>query len=182
MVIALNKPAGYLSTCKRAGSRSPTVLDLVPVEARLFPIGRLDRESSGLLLLTNDGEFAHRIMHPRFGCDKEYLVRVQAPLDASQLKRLRSGVVLDDRLAKPLAVHTSSAAAFRITLEEGRKREVRRMIEAVGAIVVELCRIRVGPFYLEDIPSGRWRRLTETEVEELCGYHRDTLGKKSLSG
>ncbi len=182
IVIALNKPAGYLSTCKRAGSKSPTVIDLISVEARLFPIGRLDRESSGLLLVTNDGEFAHRIMHPRFGYDKEYLVHVQAPLEPSQLNRLRGGVVLDGRLAKPLAVHPSSAAAFTMILEEGRKREVRRMVEAVGATVVELCRIRVGSFSLKDIPSGRWRRLTEREVEELCNYRRDASGKKSLSG
>jgi len=182
IVIALNKPAGYLSTCKRAGSKSPTVFDLVPIETRLFPIGRLDRESSGLLLLTNDGEFAHRIMHPRFGYDKEYLVHVQAPLEALQLKRLRGGVVLDGRLAKPLAVRATSAMAFMMTLEEGRKREVRRMVEMVGATVVELCRIRVGPFYLKDIPSGRWRRLTETEVEELCSYHRNASGRKSPSG
>jgi pseudouridine synthase len=172
IVIALNKPAGYLSTCKRTSSKNPTVLDLVPAEARLFPIGRLDRESTGLLLMTNDGELANRIMHPRFGYDKEYLVRVQERLSTTQLKRLRDGVWLDDRIAKPLAVHPARVSGYTITLQEGRKREVRRMVEAVGATVVELHRIRVGSFHLKDIPSGRWRKLTKSEVEELRDYRR----------
>lgn len=174
IVIALNKPAGYLSTCSSTSGKGPTVLDLVPSRVRLFPVGRLDRESSGLLLLTNDGALANRIMHPRFGYDKEYSVRVWKPLETPQWERLGRGVPLNNRMAKPLALRRVNATTFLITMGEGRKREIRRMVKAVGNAVVELHRIRIGPLSLGNIPSGHWRKLTATEVERLCDYRRET--------
>lgn len=172
IVIALNKPVGYLSTCKSGSAKDPTVLDLVPSGVRIFPVGRLDRDSSGLLLLTNDGELANRIMHPRFHCDKEYFVRVQKPLQAAHWDMLRNGIVLNGRLAKPLALHPRSATTFTITMGEGRKREIRRMVKAVATTVVELHRIRIGPLSLGNILPGHWRKLTPAEIEELRDYHK----------
>jgi 23S rRNA pseudouridine2605 synthase len=174
IVIALNKPAGYLSTCSAMGGKNPTILDLVPSRVRLFPVGRLDRDSSGLLLLTNDGPLANRIMHPRFGYDKEYSVRVWKPLETLQWERLRRGVLLNGHTAKPLALRRVNATTFLITMGEGRKREIRRMVKAIGNAVVELHRIRIGPLSLGDIPPGHWRKLTATEIEELCSYRRET--------
>ena len=173
IIIALNKPAGYLSTCKSSGSKLPSVLELVPDETRLFPVGRLDRESSGLLLLTNDGELANRIIHPRFGWDKEYFVRVWKPFQSSQWKQLRNGIILDGRRAKPLALNEVNPTTFTITMGEGRKREIRRMVKAVGNAVVELHRIRIGPISLGKVPSGQWRRLRAIEIQKLLNYNRD---------
>ncbi|MBM3325114.1 MAG: rRNA pseudouridine synthase [Calditrichaeota bacterium] len=172
LVIALNKPAGYLCTCRSESVGRRTVVDLIPKGRRLFPVGRLDKESSGLLLLTNDGEFAHRIMHPRFGYDKEYLVRVRQELGTSQLKRIYQGISLDGHRMKPLDVRQRSASSIVITLGEGRKREVRHMMQAVGAQVLELCRIRIGPLRLGKLPSGQWRELSEKEIEKLLHYRQ----------
>ncbi|MFH1011523.1 MAG: pseudouridine synthase [bacterium] len=173
LVIALNKPVGYLCTCRLANPSQRTVLELIPKGMRLFPVGRLDKESSGLLLLTNDGEFAHHIMHPRFGYDKEYFVRVQEELGASQLRRIRQGIDLNGHLTKPLELRPLSASSIVITLGEGRKREIRHMVRAVGAQVAELRRIRIGPLRLGSLRPGQWRELGEKEIEKLLHYRRE---------
>lgn len=172
IVIALNKPEGYLSTCKSKNPEEKKVLDLVPLDMRLFPVGRLDRESSGLLLLTNDGELANRIMHPRFGFDKEYFVRVKKPLQPSQLETLATGIILDGRKAKPISLQPKGRRSFNIIMGEGRKREIRNMVKAVGAEVLELRRIRIGPLPLKKIPVGHWRELSAREIEQLLSYSR----------
>jgi 23S rRNA pseudouridine2605 synthase len=173
VVIALYKPVGYLSTSKSTKGKRPIVLDLVPNGMRLYPVGRLDLDSSGLLLLTNDGEFAHRIMHPRFGYDKEYFVRVHDALSATQFERLREGVSVNGRFVKPLALHRMNATSFKIVLGEGRKREIREMTRAVGGDVMELCRIRIGSLRLGRMHPGTWRELSEKEIEKLLNYRRE---------
>ncbi len=172
IVIALNKPAGYLSTCKTTKTKSPTVLDLIPNGTRLFPVGRLDRESSGLLLLTNDGELTNKILHPRFGFDKEYIVRVREPLTNAQMNRLRKGVQLDGHLVKPISLQVQGQTSYNIVLGEGRKREIRRMLKLVGSEVIQLHRVRIGPLKLGNIPLGKWRKLSKEEIKKLNDYSK----------
>ncbi len=172
IVMALNKPAGYLSTCKSTKTKSPTVLDLVPDGTRLFPVGRLDRESSGLLLLTNDGELTNKILHPKFGFDKEYIVHVREPLTKEQMNRLRKGVLLEGQLAKPISLHSKGQATYNIVMGEGRKREIRRMLKLIGSEVIQLHRVRIGPLKLGNIPLGKWRRLSKEEIKKLNDYSK----------
>ena len=172
IVMALNKPAGYLSTCKSTKTKSPTVLDLVPDGTRLFPVGRLDRESSGLLLLTNDGELTNKILHPRFGFDKEYIVRVREALTKEQMNRLRKGVLLEGQLAKPISLRSQGHFSYKIVMGEGRKREIRRMLKIVGSEVIQLNRVRIGPLKLGNIPLGKWRRLSKEEIKKLNDYSK----------
>ncbi|MBU1707350.1 pseudouridine synthase, partial [bacterium] len=172
IMIAVNKPAGYLSTCKTTKTKSPTVLDLIPDGTRLFPVGRLDRESSGLLLLTNDGELTNKILHPRFGFDKEYIVRVREPLTTAQMNRLRKGVQLDGHLVKPISLQVQSQTSYNIVLGEGRKREIRRMLKLVSSEVIQLHRVRIGPLKLGNIPLGKWRKLSKVEIKKLNDYKK----------
>jgi 23S rRNA pseudouridine2605 synthase len=138
---------------------------------RVFPVGRLDRETEGLLLVTNDGELANRLTHPRHGVEKEYLAEVDGAPTQRHLARLRRGVDLDDGPAKPRAVRTVSRAggrtALRLVMGEGRKREVRRMLDAVGLPVRRLVRLRVGPVKLGGLRAGEIRELTPDEVRDL---------------
>ncbi len=162
----LNKPAGVLSTAADPQGR-PTVTQLVPAEPRVFPVGRLDYRTEGLILLTNDGELAHRLMHPRFGIDKVYLVHVQGDPGRSALRRLREGVELDDGVTAPCKVARLAPGLLRVTIHEGRNRQVRRMCEAVGHPVKRLARTRIGPITDPRLPPGRWRRLSTAEVRAL---------------
>ncbi len=139
----LNKPAGVVSTSREPGSR-PAVVDLIRTTRRLYPVGRLDADSTGLILLTNDGELANRLTHPRYEVPRTYRARVRRTLDDSQLRRLRSGVKLDDGPTAPARVRRVSARVVELEIREGRNRQVRRMIEAVGNQVVELRRVRFG--------------------------------------
>jgi pseudouridine synthase len=170
--LALHKPAGYLSAVSDDRGR-PTVLALVPVELRvpgLHPVGRLDMDTTGLLLLTNDGGFTQRLTHPSHEVPKEYWLRSRPPLREPALEQLRRGVTIDGRLRPPAEVRAlppSSGYEVAITLREGRKRQVRRMVEAVGARVLELKRVREGPLALGDLPEGSVRRLSEREVALL---------------
>ncbi|MFW6078421.1 MAG: pseudouridine synthase [Gemmatimonadota bacterium] len=170
--IALHKPAGYISTRRDPRGR-PTVYDLVPEEfAGLFYVGRLDRDSEGLMLLTNQGGIANRLMHPRYGVDRVYRVTVDGPLAEDAVRRLLDGVELEDGPARAVRVERVPAegageATLRLTLREGRKREVRRMMRAIGRSVVRLVRERYGPIGLEGLESGGWRRLAEQEVAAL---------------
>lgn len=168
--LALNKPTGVVSTTSDPWGR-PTVANLLPATARLFPVGRLDADSEGLMLMTSDGELAHRLMHPRFGCSKEYLVLVRGRPGEATLERLRRGVLLEDGPTAPADVATTRTEAgrawLRITLREGRKRQIRRMLAAVDLPVERLRRVRIGPLRLGALPTGAWRPLSEPEVAAL---------------
>lgn len=165
-VWAVNKPAGVVSTAREPGRR-PAVVELVDSAARLYPVGRLDADSTGLLLLTNDGELANRLTHPRFEVEKAYRVELQRPPSEDDLRRLANGVELDDGLTAPARVRRLGECEIEIVLREGRNRQVRRMAEAVGNGVAALCRMRFGPIELGALLSGQARRLGEDEVGRL---------------
>ena len=162
----LNKPAGVVTTASDPQGRT-TVVDLVPPEPRVFPVGRLDAATEGLLLLTNDGDLAHRLTHPSFGVEKEYLAEVATPPTRGELRRLREGVDLDDGRTAPAKVTLVPPRAVRITIHEGRNRQVRRMLDAVGHPVVRLVRTRIGPLADRRLKPGDWRPLTHAEVRSL---------------
>lgn len=169
--LILNKPPGYLTTAKDPFGR-PTVMDLLPrPSTRLYPVGRLDLDTSGLLFFTNDGEMALALAHPRHLVEKVYLATVRGIPTGAELDRLAHGVCLDDGWTAPAQVAIerieSGHAIVEITLREGRKRQVKRMFEAVGHPVVALHRIKVGPLALGDLPPGQTRKLTETELAQL---------------
>ena len=168
VVYAVNKPKGVVSTASDTHGR-PTVVGLLPAEARrLYPVGRLDADSTGLLLLTNDGELANLLTHPRYGVEKVYRARVRpARISDRSLKALRDGVQLDDGPARAARVRALPGGVLEIALREGRKRQVRRMCEAVGHRVTELERVRFGPLQLRGLAPGAHRRLTGPEVERL---------------
>jgi 23S rRNA pseudouridine2605 synthase len=167
---ALNKPRGVVTTA-RDPHRRPDVSSFFPPGPRVFPVGRLDRETEGLLLLTNDGELANRVMHPRYGVEKEYLAEVEGTPGRRQVGRLVRGVRLDDGVARARSARLipgpSGRTAIRLVMTEGRKREVRRMLEELGLPVRRLVRTRVGPVRLARLRPGEVRPLTPTEVREL---------------
>ena len=167
-VWVVNKPAGVVSTAREPGGR-PAVVDLVETSARLYPVGRLDADSTGLLLLTNDGELANRLTHPRYEVPKTYRARLRAPVADRDLDRLRSGVELEDGPTAPTQVRRLGEREIEIVLREGRNRQVRRMVEAVGNRVAALRRIRFGPLGLGGLKEGAARRLSAEEVAELGG-------------
>jgi 23S rRNA pseudouridine2605 synthase len=162
----LNKPRGVVSTARDPQGR-PTVVELVPAEPRVHPVGRLDTDTEGLLLLTNDGELTHRLTHPSFGVDKEYLAEVEGQPSPAAVRRLRQGVELEDGPTAPAKVTVLAPNQLRITIHEGRNRQVRRMCEAVGHRVVRLVRSRVGPITDRRLGPGEWRELTAAEVRAL---------------
>jgi 23S rRNA pseudouridine2605 synthase len=162
----LNKPAGVVSTAREPGRRR-AVTDLVPSERRLYPVGRLDADSTGLILLTNDGELANRLMHPRYEVPRTYRARLRrVPTDA-ELRRLREGVRLDDGPTAPAKVRRVSARIIELTIREGRNRQVRRMAEAIGNEVVSLQRTCFAAVRLGDLPEGEARRLRDSELRRL---------------
>lgn len=162
----LNKPPGVLTTRHDPEGR-PTVIDLVPPEPRVFPVGRLDADSEGLLILTNDGQLAHRLMHPSMGVEKEYLAEVDGAPGPGALRRLREGVALDDGITAPARASSPGPGLVRITIHEGRKRQVRRMLSAVGYPVRRLVRLRIGPLSDRTLRPGQWRELSTEEVRAL---------------
>jgi 23S rRNA pseudouridine2605 synthase len=169
VVYALHKPAGYVSTAKDPQGR-PTVVSLIPSRERLYPVGRLDADTTGLLLLTNDGELAHRLTHPSFEVPRVYRAQVRnPPVREPALRMLRDGVLLDDGRTAPASARRIAPDRLEIVLHEGRKRQVRRMCEAVGHRVVRLERVAFGPLRLGDLPLGGHRRLSAAEVEQLRG-------------
>ena len=165
-VWAVNKPAGVTSTAREPGRRR-AVVELVDSAARLYPVGRLDVDSSGLILLTNDGELANRLTHPRYGVPRTYRVRLRRRASDRDLRRLRKGVELDDGPTAPARVRRRGPRAIEITIREGRNRQVRRMAEAVGNQVDELTRVGFGPLRLGRLRDGGVRRVSEADVERL---------------
>jgi 23S rRNA pseudouridine2605 synthase len=165
-VWAVNKPLGVVSTAREPGGRK-AVVELVDSPARLYPVGRLDADSTGLLLLTNDGELANRLTHPRYEVAKAYRVELKRPPSDADLRRLASGVELDDGPTAPADVRRLGKREVEIVLREGRNRQVRRMAEAIGNDVVALRRVRFGPVELGDLPEGGSRRLSPEEIERL---------------
>jgi 23S rRNA pseudouridine2605 synthase len=167
VVIVLNKPAGYLSSCRASREQGRLVTELVPGPERLFPVGRLDRETEGLLLLTNDGDLALKLTHPRYGKEKEYEAELDRDAGPEIAARLEKGVMLDDGPAHAIrAVHTGSCR-LRLVIAEGRKRQVRRMLAALGYEVLRLRRIRIAGLVLSGLEPGGWRKLSVREIETL---------------
>ena len=168
--LAVNKPMGYVSTARDPEGR-PTIVSLVRRKERVYPVGRLDWDTEGLLLLSNDGELTHRLTHPRYGVEKEYHALVGGYPNEAALRRLTGGVHLDDGWTAPAKVQRVRQDAqgiwLAVTLHEGRNRQVRRMLEAVGHPVRQLRRVRFGPVELGDLPSGSTRELEAAEVESL---------------
>jgi 23S rRNA pseudouridine2605 synthase len=169
--IALNKPRGVISTVDTPDTRK-TVRDLIPIDGHIYPVGRLDFDSEGLILMTNDGELANKITHPRYGHEKEYRVLIAKKPDDDQLSTWRRGVVLDDNVkTQPARVYTESEAGkgmwLRIIMHEGRKRQIRETGMKLGLPVVRIIRVRIGPIMLGTLKPGEWRYLTESEIREL---------------
>jgi 23S rRNA pseudouridine2605 synthase len=176
VVYAVNKPLGVVSTAKDTHSRQ-TVVSLVPDEPRrLYPVGRLDADSTGLILLTNDGALAHSLTHPSFEVPKAYRARVGGgPVGDAALRRLRQGVRLKDGMTAPARVRRVGRGVLEFTIHEGRNRQIRRMCEAVGHPVAELRRVAFGPLQLGALAPGSSRRLSETEVQRLHSLFKGTF-------
>lgn len=165
--ILLNKPRGYLSTAKDDRGRR-TVLDLVSeIEERIFPVGRLDFDSEGLILLTNDGDLMNKLLHPKFKIAKTYRIKFQGEVTEEKLNLLRSGVELDDGMTAPAEIFLLNSSTAEITIHEGRNRQVRRMFAAVGCEVKNLRRIKFANLTLKNLPLGKYRKLTQKEISEL---------------
>jgi 23S rRNA pseudouridine2605 synthase len=164
--VLLHKPAGVVTTVRDPQGR-PTVVGLVDHEQRLVPVGRLDADTTGALLLTNDGGLAHRLMHPRYEVDKVYVAEVEGNPGPDALRRLAERVVLDDGPTAPAVARSLGPGRVELTLHEGRKRQVKRMLEAVGHPVRRLHRSRYAGLDLRGLPAGRWRELSAEEIEQL---------------
>ncbi len=169
--LAYHKPIGEVTTVSDPEGR-PAVMDKFrDYPVRLFPVGRLDFDSEGLLLLTNDGDLMNRLLHPSREVSKVYLVRASNQVTEEELRRLATGVLIDGRMTSPARVrlirHETFATVLLISIHEGRNRQVRKMIEAIGHQVVSLKRVEFGPIALGDLPRGQWRKLTEKEIERL---------------
>ena len=167
LTIMLHKPAGFVSTRRDPRARD-TIFDLLPAKfSRLFNIGRLDAQTEGLLLLTNDGDLAQRLTHPRYEIEKEYEVILDRPWDPGLTSKLLRGIFLDGQRAQIAQLHSISPVHLRVVLAQGINRQIRRMFEAVGYSVKRLVRIRIGPVRLGDLPRGHWRALKKHELESF---------------
>lgn len=169
--IMLNKPKNYVTTVKDDFGR-PTVMELIKdINARMYPVGRLDFDTSGLLIMTNDGEFANMVMHPSHEINKAYIAKVAHPLTNDQLNMLRRGVSIDGVITAPAKaeniLNAKYGAEVKITIHEGKNRQVRKMLAEVGADVMSLKRISVGSLTLGNLPTGKWRHLSEAEINKL---------------
>jgi pseudouridine synthase len=165
LYIALNKPASYVTTCNQKNEK--IVVDLVNIPERVYPVGRLDKDSTGLLLMTNDGNLHHRLLHPSFDHEKEYAVTVATPISDSALKKMATGVTILGVRTRPAVIKRLSGRRFLIRLKEGRNRQIRRMVKTTGNRVTALKRIRFANIELGDLPEGAWRHLTEKEIGQL---------------
>jgi len=163
--IALNKPQGYVASCSQKGDK--IVLDLINIQDRVYPIGRLDKDSTGLLILTNDGELHHRLSHPSFDHEKEYEVAVVKPISDGALRKMAKGMPMMGTKTRPADVKRISSCVFYIVLKEGKNKQIRRMVRKMGNNVVRLKRIRISNIKLGNLSEGSWRYLTEKEKQEL---------------
>ena len=164
--ILLNKPRGYVCTAKDERGRN-TVLDLINISERVFPVGRLDLNSEGLLLLTNDGELSNALIHPKFKIDKTYRAKISGELTEEKLDKLRAGIELEDGLTAPAEIFLLEENLVEITIHEGRNRQIRRMFAAIGCEVKRLKRIKFADLTLEGVAVGKFRRLTSSEIKNL---------------
>ena len=168
--LLLNKPSGYLSTVKDNFNR-PKVLDLLGKEKKVFPVGRLDKDTQGVLILTNDGELTYRLTHPKFEIEKTYLVTVQGEIDQKILEKFKPGIKLEEgEIAKgegKIIRIGKEESVFELTLKEGRKREIKRMCQQVGLKVLHLVRVKFAHLSAKDLETGQWRYLTEKEIAQL---------------
>jgi len=167
--IALHKPEGVVTTASDQFNR-PTVMDYIPKDTHCYPVGRLDYDTSGLIILTNDGEFAQKLAHPKHGITKTYTAIIKGLPDDEQLKAFASGLMIEGRLTAPCEIEIIKKepnAKVRIKLGEGRNRQVRKMCEAIGHPVISLKRVEVGPVKLGSLPQGQWRYLTPAEIKGL---------------
>ncbi len=163
--IALNKPQDYVTSCSHPGEK--VVVDLVDISERIYPVGRLDKDSTGLLLLTNDGRIHHRLSHPSFDHEKEYDVTVARPISDGALKKMSAGLPLMGTTTRPARITRISPRRFRIVLQEGKNRQIRRMVRKVGSEVTRLQRKRFASIKLGNLPPGKWRYLSQSEKESL---------------
>jgi len=176
--VLFHKPQGVVTT-KSDRFADKTVWDCLPADLRcLNPVGRLDKDTTGLLLLTNDGDLAHRLMHPSFDVDKVYRAHLDRPLRPADQKKLEKGVILDGALTLPCRMRSLEAATVEVTIHEGRKRQVRRMFASLGYAVEELERIRHGPLALGDLKPGSWRPLTPDEIQTLKVFTTKAVCRK----
>ncbi len=160
--IAMNKPVGIITSCKHGNER--VVTDLVYIKERVYPVGRLDKDSEGLLLLVNDGNLHHKLSHPSFDHEKEYVVRLKNKITETGLKKLENGVLLSGKKTRKAYVKRVSQRSFVIVLKEGRNRQIRRMVGAIGNAVVSLKRVRMANVTLGNLKTGEWRYLTKEEI------------------
>jgi len=179
--LMLNKPKGYVSSLSDPAGR-PTITDLLAgVGLRVFPVGRLDYDSEGLMLLTNQGELAQTLLHPRYHVPKTYLIKVKGVLTDEEIASLERGVQLDDGMTAPASVRkvrkVEENSWLEVTIHEGRKHQVKRMLEAVGHPVIRLTRVRFGPLSLGDLPPGRYRYLTDREANAVRSLVRERLAR-----
>ena len=163
----LNKPAGFVCSNSPTASEKKIVIDLLPREERIFPVGRLDKMTTGLLILTNDGNFSFKLTHPKFECEKEYEAELAENLTAERVKKIEAGVKLEKQATKPVRVKILGERKARVILTEGRNRQVRKIFGKVGCEVVKLKRIRVKNLELGNLKIGEWRRLSKKEVADL---------------
>ena len=163
--IALNKPKGYVTSCSQPGEK--IVLDLIDIPQRVYPIGRLDKDSTGLLILTNDGNLHHRLLHPSFDHEKEYDVTVSSPITDGALKNIAGGLPMMGTKTRPAEIIRLSPRRFRIVLKEGKNRQIRRIVRKVGNHVTQLKRLRISNIELDKLKKGTWRYLTEKEIKDL---------------
>jgi len=165
--IILNKPAGYLSSCRPGREKGKSVLDLVKVETRIFPVGRLDRDSRGLLLLTNDGDLTYRLTHPSQEKEKEYIISTDLPFSEKEVQLLIGGICLNNTNCRFHQMEDLGGNRYRVILKQGIKRQIRLMAKAVGKMVLDLRRVRIAGLELGDLPEGKWKYLSSQEIEQL---------------
>lgn len=165
----LNKPTGYHCTNARFAPNCKLVIDLFAhLGLRLFTVGRLDKETTGALIVTNDGSFGQKLIHPSFGHEKEYLVKTSQEIQAGHLESLSKGTRIQGQWIRPKEVKKVRRGTLKITVTEGKKHEVRELIKAAGLELLSLTRLRIGPFVLGTLPVGKWRALSEPEIEAFC--------------
>jgi 23S rRNA pseudouridine2605 synthase len=188
LTVALNKPAGIITSTHDTHDRL-TVMDILPRRLRqlgILPAGRLDQDTEGLLVLTNDGDLAHRITHPRYETEKEYEVLVEGRLTPKGIGRLEKGIVLEGEMTSPARIallgEEGGAARVRVVIHEGKKRQVRRMFEAIGTKVTALKRVRIGGLRLGELPAGAWKELSAADIAALAGGDRAPAGRQHASG